>query len=436
MNEITPPSSRPSNSGIATCVAASSGVSPESDSSQVARDEVAADGLDHRHVERGERRRVPVLPRLADAFARLGGVVAGAAAAGGEHRRDQRVDVPVEQGQRRHASVGVAAQRVAPDGERVGPGVLDRAGQLVDEGRVARQAVRAVEADADRRAGRVEPCERLVDRDVAGAGDVDAEVGDLARRLEAVAVEQERVGQEAQQLLDVVDVAVAQVLAGLGDRAGGGGRQRRHLGVGLGLAAQREQDRALRAAALDEQIQPLGPAAAAAEDATEDDAGAVEHLGDQGGRVGVAAGVGAAHLGEVAGQPLDGGGGREDLGVGGGHEAQHGRTSVSMVGRSDGAPPSISAARRSVSRWLAIRSPSASWRSSRAVAKGVEPGTKRRPRAAATRASSARRKASCSSAPCHDVPSTAPAAQPSASPSSACSSGSPPWRCTRPWRIS
>ena len=52
-----------------------------------------ADGLDHGDVERGERRRVPVLPRLADPFARLGGVVAGAAAAGGEHRRDQRVDV-------------------------------------------------------------------------------------------------------------------------------------------------------------------------------------------------------------------------------------------------------------------------------------------------------------------------------------------------------
>ena len=130
-------------------------------------------------------------------------------------------------------------------------------------------------------------------------GDVDAEVGDLARRLEAVAVEQERVGQEAQQLLDVVDVAVAQVLAGLRDGTCRGGRQRRHLGVGLGLAAQREQDRALRAAALDEQIQPLGPAAAAAEDATQDDAGAVEHLGDQRGGVRVATGVGAAHLGEA-----------------------------------------------------------------------------------------------------------------------------------------
>ena len=65
-------------------------------------------------------------------------VVAGAAAAGREHRRDQRVDVAVEQLQRRHVPVGVAAQRVAPHGERVGARVLDRARQRVDEGGVAR----------------------------------------------------------------------------------------------------------------------------------------------------------------------------------------------------------------------------------------------------------------------------------------------------------
>ncbi len=41
LNEITPPSRRPSNSGIATWVAASSGARPESDSSHAAREAVA-----------------------------------------------------------------------------------------------------------------------------------------------------------------------------------------------------------------------------------------------------------------------------------------------------------------------------------------------------------------------------------------------------------
>jgi hypothetical protein len=38
-------------------------------------------------------------------------------------------------------AIGVAAQRRAPDGDRVRAGVLDRAAQRVDEGRVAGQAV-------------------------------------------------------------------------------------------------------------------------------------------------------------------------------------------------------------------------------------------------------------------------------------------------------
>ena len=41
LNETTPPSSRPSNSGMATCVAASSGVSPVSEVSHASRELVA-----------------------------------------------------------------------------------------------------------------------------------------------------------------------------------------------------------------------------------------------------------------------------------------------------------------------------------------------------------------------------------------------------------
>jgi hypothetical protein len=60
--------------------------------------------------------------------------------------------------------------------------------------------------------------------------------------------------------------------------------------------------------------------------------------------------VGAPDRRELRGETAHGGGGREDLRVGGGHEAQHGRTSVSIVGRAERAPASISAARAAVSR--------------------------------------------------------------------------------------
>ncbi len=217
------------------------------------------------------------------------------------------------------------------------------------------------------------------------AGHVDAEVGDLARRLEAVALEQERVGEEAQQLLDVVDVAVAQVLAGLRDRARGRERQRR--------SSRR------RAAASPPSASSAIPRSAAAL-AQQVEAPRASRGGRRGSRhsttrapsstssiervvVERAAGVRAAHLREAVGQPLDGRGGREDLGVGGRHEAQHGRTSVWMVGRSAGTPPSIRAVRRPVSRWSATRSPSTSRRRSRAAAN--EPRARRRSAARAQR---------------------------------------------------
>ena len=149
--------------------------------------------------------------------------------------------MPVEQLERGHPAAAVAAQRVAPDGQRVAARLLDRRGEGIDERGVPGQPVRAVEADPDRRPRRVMAREGVLERHVAQTRHVDPEVGHLARRLEAVALEQERVGEEAQELLDVVDVAVAQVLAGLRDRARRRERQRGQLGVGLGLAAEREQ---------------------------------------------------------------------------------------------------------------------------------------------------------------------------------------------------
>jgi len=229
-----------------------------------------ADGLDDRHVERLQRGRVPAL---------LG--IGGVRAAGGEHRDEQRVDVAVDERERRHVAVAVAAQRRRPDGERVRARGLDLRRQLVDPCGVARDPVRAVEADADRRARGVVRRERVGQRDVAEARDVDAEVGHLVRRLEAVALEQERVSEESQQLLDVGDVAVAQILAGLRDRARRRRRQRGHLRVGLDLAAEREQRDAAFQTACAQQVEALRPAAAAAEHAAQHDGGAGRRRGSR-----------------------------------------------------------------------------------------------------------------------------------------------------------
>ena len=117
-----------------------------------ARDAGRADRLDDRHVERGERRRVPLLPLLADASPARRAASAAPEPPVASIVTTQRVDVAVEQLERRHAPVGVAAQRVAPDRQRVGAGLVERVAERVDERRVAGQAVRAVEADADRRA--------------------------------------------------------------------------------------------------------------------------------------------------------------------------------------------------------------------------------------------------------------------------------------------
>ncbi len=200
-----------------------------------------ADSLDNRDVECGQRGRVPLVGRPR--------------AAGREHRHHERVDVAVEQLECRHPAVAVAPQRVAPDREHVGAGPVQRFAEGVHELGVPGQVVGAVEAEADRRALGVE-----------WIAAVDAEIWDLVRRLEPVPVEQEGVGEKAQQLLDVVHVAVAQVLAGLRDRARWRERQRGQFGVGLGLAAEREQRDAAARALLPQQVEALRPAAAAAED--------------------------------------------------------------------------------------------------------------------------------------------------------------------------
>ena len=87
---------RPSNSGIATCIAASSGVSPASDSAQRCRDVVA-----HSAWMTGT-------PSASSASACHSSPACEPPL--GQHGRDQRVDLAVEQLERGR----VAAQRVRP----------------------------------------------------------------------------------------------------------------------------------------------------------------------------------------------------------------------------------------------------------------------------------------------------------------------------------
>ena len=309
---------------MATCVAASSGVRPVSDAVQAARGHGGADGLDHRDAERGERARVPVLPRLADPLAAVGPGVRRPRAAGGQHRRDERVDVAVEQRERRHASVGVAPQRVAPDRQRVPPGRLDGRAEGVDEARVARQPVRAVEADPDRRPPGPMGREGVLERDVAAARHVDPEVRHLAgaRRSRSPRGGRCRRGSAAaarrcpRRRGAGTPPAWATAPGGASDSAG-------QLGVGLELAAQREERDALRLAPGSQQVEAVAPAAPAAEDAAEDDPRAGEDVADERRRVLGGGRVGAADLGEAGRQALHRRRGRQDLRVRGRDEAYH-----------------------------------------------------------------------------------------------------------------
>ena len=133
--------SRPSNSGIATCIAASMGDRAASDASQAALRRGQAQPLEHRHVQLGERADVPGLVVAA------GGASRRARAARREHRGDQRVG-PAEQ--LVQLRVG-AAQRTAVHGRALAPACLDRVAQRVDEGGVPGELVRAVEEHADGR---------------------------------------------------------------------------------------------------------------------------------------------------------------------------------------------------------------------------------------------------------------------------------------------
>ena len=133
--------SRPSNSGMATCIAASIGVSAASEAAQAARDVVRHSACTTGTSSVGQRARPTrrlVRPPLRAAPPR------------GQHGDDQRVAAAQQRGQ----PVVEVPQRRYEDRQRIRPGVGQRRAQRVDETGVAGQRVRPVEDHPDRSGGR------------------------------------------------------------------------------------------------------------------------------------------------------------------------------------------------------------------------------------------------------------------------------------------
>jgi hypothetical protein len=88
---------------------------------------------------------------------------------------------------------------------------------------------------------------------------VDAELRQREGRLETVALDEEGVGDEAEQVRGVPDTTVPEVLERLGYRTRRGGREGRELRVGLGLTAECEQGYAELPAPAPELLEALRP---------------------------------------------------------------------------------------------------------------------------------------------------------------------------------
>jgi hypothetical protein len=263
-----------------------------------------AQRLDDGDVEGGDGAGVPGLVVAAGLRQRRG------RPAGGEHRHHQRVG-PAELLEQ--ARVG-GPEAGAPDRQGAGPAGLDGRAEDVDELGVAGQLVGPVVEDGDGRPAGRRPLAHPPRRGGPGGG-------------EAVAGEQDRVGQEVGQLGQVGRAAVGQVPVGLGGDAGGDAGQRHQGRVGRLLAAEDDQRPRLAA----QPVQSLAPGLLAAEQADDDQVGAVQQgrqvLQGQPGRVG---------------QPVAGpaGPGREQVGVGG-RQQQDAGTTVVRHGASSGSSPRV-----------------------------------------------------------------------------------------------
>ena len=179
-------------------------------------------------------------------------------------------------------------------------------------------------------------------------------------RVEAVAGEQDGVGEEAGELLQVGGAAVREVGVRLGGDADGHGGGRHQLGVG-GLFAGEDDD---GPAVGEEQVEPVLPGAQTAEEAYDDQVDAVEQSGEvvegEPGRVGVAVGHRAAR-----------GTGAEQVGVGRRQEQDHAASAFLGVS----APRAVS---DGGSSWLTRPlGPGSQWRDRAGFAPGFLPCRRR-----------------------------------------------------------
>ena len=258
-----------------------------------------AQALQDRDVQAGQRADVPVLVGAAGA---RGG---GNEPAGGEHGDDDHVRGAQGVDQRGFGR----AQRGAEHRERASTGRLDGVGEGVHEAGVSRHVMGAVVQDSDD--GTV--C-------VRGLSFEDAPGRRSRRRLEPLAGERDRVRQEPRQLAQVLWPAVREVGVRLGDHAARNGRQPHELGVGGRLTAEHDHRHARRR----DGVQTVWPGLASAEEADDDGGRARQQRGQivdfQAGRVG---------------QPVAGpaGPGRQQVGVRGGEQDDHGSSCQRSAGR-------------------------------------------------------------------------------------------------------
>ena len=209
--------------------------------------------MDDRDVEGAQGGCVPGL--AVEPTGRTRRTCAGCDAARGQDRSDEHVCL-VGADQLEDALCVPVTKRVAPERDRVGAGPFDAVAQLGDEARVPGDEVGSVEDDGDDRSGG--------GLGMRGRCPPDAEGRDRLRRLETVTLEQHRVGDEAQEVLEVLRPTVHEVGERFAEDRSRHGRERGELGIRYGLPGEGEERDAATHAVGPQRVESVLPCATAA----------------------------------------------------------------------------------------------------------------------------------------------------------------------------